>query len=326
MKSGKSYLVLLISLIIFVNVYPVYASEDFGDTLQKSFEVLPGGLLNLDTDFGSIEVKGVEGNTVDIKVFHKIEDFVIEFEKRGNDIYVTGNFEGGIMGRIWYHLVYHLMRTRFVITVPSRYNVDLKTSGGNISVDDLEGDVRSKTSGGSLHFSKIKGTVAGNTSSGNIELLKCVGTAHTETSGGDMRINSVDGDVNAHTSGGSITIDSVKGRVIADTSGGSINVRKFMGSIEAHTYGGNIKAQILKQPSTDCRLTTSGGSVVVSLVDDIAFDVDAETKGGRVVTDFSVAIRVQGELKRSALQGKINGGGPLIVLRTSGGDIHIEKM
>lgn len=326
MKPGKTYLLLLISLIFFVNVHPVCAREDFGDTIQKSFEVSPDGLLNLNTDFGSVEVKGAEGNTVDIKVFHKIKEFVIEVEKRGNDIYVTGNFEGGIIGRIWYHLVYHVMQTRFVVTVPSRYNVDLKTSGGNISVDDLEGDVRSKTSGGSLHFGKIKGAVTGNTSGGSIELLKCSGTVHVETSGGDMRINSVDGDVNAHTSGGSIAVESVNGKVIVDTSGGDINVQKLTGSIDAHTSGGIIKAQILKQPSMDCRLTTSGGSVFVNLADDIAFDVDAETKGGRVVTDFSVTVKLHGELKRSALQGKINGGGPLVFLRTSGGDIHIEKM
>ena len=326
MKSRKSYLLLLVSLIIFMNAHPVYAKGDFGDILQKSFEVFPGGLLNLDTDFGSIEVKGTAGNTVDIRVFHKIRDFVIEFDQQGNDIYVNGKFEGGIIEKIWYHLFYHVMRTRFVISVPSRYNVDLKTSGGKISVDNLEGDVKSKTSGGSLHFDKIKGAVSGNTSGGSIELLECVGMAHVETSGGSIRVSNANGDVNAHTSGGSITIESVKGKVIADTSGGRINVQKLMGSIDAKTSGGSIKAQILKQPSTECRLTTSGGSVVVSLADGIAVDVDAETSGGRVVTDFSVAVKVEGELKRSALQGKINGGGPLVLLRTSGGNIHIEKM
>jgi hypothetical protein len=325
MKSGKSYLLLLIILIVFVNAHHVYAREDFGDTLQRSFEVSPGGLLNLDTAFGSIEVKGMAGNTVDIKVLHKMRDFVIEFDKRGNDIYVTANFEGGIIRRIWYHLFYHAMRTRFVVTVPSQYNVDLKTSGGNISVDDLEGDVRSKTSGGNLHFNKIKGAVVGTTSGGSIELFNYVGMANVDTSGGNIRMSNVDGDVNAHTSGGPITIESVKGRVIADTSGGSIDVQKLMGSIDAKTSGGNIKAQILKQPNMDCRLATSGGNVVVSLEDGIAVDVDAETSGGWVETDFPVAVKIHGKIRGSALQGRINGGGPLIVLRTSGGNIHIGK-
>lgn len=326
MKSGKSYLLLLISLIVFVNAHPVYAREGFGDTLKKSFEVSPGGMMNLDTDRGNIEVKGTARNTVDIKVFHKAKALVVEFEKRGNDIYITGNYEGGIIGRIWYHLFHHVMRTRFVVTVPSRYHVDLKTSGGKISVDELEGDLRSKTSGGSLHFNRIKEAIAVSTSGGSIELLDCVGKVQVKTSGGGIRISNANGDVNAHTSGGSITIESVKGRVIADTSGGRINVQKLMGSIDAKTSGGSIKTQILKQPRMDCRLATSGGSVFVSLADGIAVDIDAETHGGHVVTDFSVLVKAQGEFKGSALRGKINGGGPLVLLRTSGGNIHIEKL
>jgi len=34
---------------------------------------------------------------------------------------------------------------------------------------------------------------------------------------------------------------------------------------------------------------------------------------------------VQGELHRSSLKGKINGGGPSMHLRTSAGNIHIKK-
>jgi hypothetical protein len=325
MKSGKSYLLILVSLIIFVNAYPLYARDDFSDTLQKSFEVSPGGLLNLETDRGSIEVKGTARNTVDIKVIRKAKALVVEFEKRGNDIYVTGHIEGGILERIWYHLFHHGMRTRFIVTVPSRWNIDLKTSGGNIAVDELEGDIRSKTSGGSLHFDRIKGVVSGNTSGGSIELLECVGKSHVENSGGIIRISNANGDVDAHTSGGSIIMEGVKGKVIADTSGGSINVQKLIGSIDAKTSGGSIKAQILKQPSMDCRLATLGGSVFVSLADGIAVDIDAETSGGHVVTDFPVVVKAQGEFRSSALQGKINGGGPLVLLRTSGGNIHIGK-
>ena len=282
--------------------------------------------MNLDTDRGNIEVKGTTKNTVEIKVFHKIRNLDVEFDQRGNDIYVTGHFEGGILERIWYHLFHHGMRTRFVVTVPSRCNMDLRTSGGNISVDELEGDIRSKTSGGSLHFDRIKGAVSGSTSGGSIELLECVGWAQVETSGGIIRISNANGDVDAHTSGGSIIMEGVKGKITADTSGGSINVQRLIGSIDAKTSGGSIKAQILKQPSMGCRLATLGGSVFVRLADGVAVDIDAETSGGHVVTDFSVVVKAQGEFKSSALQGKINGGGPLLFLRTSGGDIHIEKI
>jgi hypothetical protein len=52
-------------------------------------------------------------------------------------------------------------------------------------------------------------------------------------------------------------------------------------------------------------------------------DVNAHASGGHVSTDFPVTI--QGEIDRSSLQAKINGGGPELYLRTSGGGIHIKK-
>lgn len=326
MKSdGKARMFLMIGVMIFLSAHQVYGWEGSGDILQKSFEVSPGGSLNLDTDYGSVKVTGTTGNTVGIGVFHKRSALDVQFDKQGNDVSVSGRVKGGIIGRIWHHLFHYGTRTRFVITVPSRYNLDLRTRGGEIVVDNLEGNIRSRTSGGGLHFDRIRGAVSGRTSGGSVELSECAGRARIETSGGSILISDANGDVNVHTSGGSVTMRSIRGEVTADTSGGSINVRTLTGSIDATTSGGSIKAQILGQPSKECRLATSGGSVVVGLTGGVAVDVDAETKGGRVVTDFPVMVRAQGESGRSALQGRINGGGPLVLLRTSGGDIHIEK-
>ena len=55
----------------------------------------------------------------------------------------------------------------------------------------------------------------------------------------------------------------------------------------------------------------------------MAVDVDAHASGGHVETDIPVT--VQGEISRSTLKAKINGGGPELYLRTSGGSIHIKK-
>jgi hypothetical protein len=56
---------------------------------------------------------------------------------------------------------------------------------------------------------------------------------------------------------------------------------------------------------------------------DIGVDVNARTSGGSVHTEFPVT--VQGEIKRSRLDAKLNGGGPELYLRTSGGSIYLKK-
>jgi DUF4097 and DUF4098 domain-containing protein YvlB len=111
--------------------------------------------------------------------------------------------------------------------------------------------------------------------------------------------------------------------VNAKTSGGNIRVKELMGPITANTSGGSVSAYISRQPESNCDLRTSGGKIEIYLVDDIAINVDAKTSGGKVVTDFPVT--VQGELKKSVLVGKINGGGPELLLRTSGGNIKLFK-
>ena len=64
----------------------------------------------------------------------------------------------------------------------------------------------------------------------------------------------------------------------------------------------------------------------VSLVPDIAATVEAKVLGGTVTTEFSVAMEVAGSLKPHQLQGTINGGGPLLRLRSVGGNIVLKKI
>ena len=135
----------------------------------------------------------------------------------------------------------------------------------------------------------------------------------------------MEGAIEAITSGGSIRIDRATGSVNARTSGGGITVEEVMGSINAKTTGGSINAYISRQPEGDCSLETSGGNVTAYLVEDIAIDVDARTRGGRVSTDIPVTPVVQGQVSKNELQGKINGGGPLLKLRTFGGSVRLHK-
>lgn len=292
-----------------------FASAGIDDTIQKSFTVDSGGTLDIDTERGSIEVRGISGNTVEIEVIRKVrtpdtekaekvlDNFKIEFKQSGKDVYIIGEREKreSLWDKIWNHL-----NIKFIVSVPEIYNVKLKTSGGSISVEDIEGEVNIKTSGGSLELHNITGPVWG------------------KTSGGGIQIGEVNGHIDVNTSGGSIKIDRARGEVDAHTSGGSITVNEVMGTINANTSGGSIKARISRQPDSDCRLTTSGGSVTVYLAEDIAVNVDAGTSGGSVHTEFPVTVK--GKINPRNLKTQFNGGGPLLYLHTSGGSIYIKEI
>ncbi|MCI0514264.1 DUF4097 domain-containing protein [candidate division KSB1 bacterium] len=310
------------------------AQCEYEDVIEKSFNVNPGGKLTVDTERGSIEISTQPGNQVAVKVYREVDkgdqedaeeilkDFQVNFTQQGNDVQIKAEFKTK-KSSFWDSDRRHL-KVRFRITVPKQYHVDLTTSGGSISVDDLQGEVKSKTSGGSLHFGQITGPVMGRTSGGSIELLGCKGKAEVKTSGGSIKIGEVAGEVQAYTSGGSIHIDKAQGNVEAHTSGGSVKVAEVMGTINASTSGGSVSASISKQPAHDCSLETSGGSVTVQLAEKIGVNVDAKTSGGRVITEFPIT--VQGEISKHELEAKVNGGGPNLILRTSGGNIYLKKM
>lgn len=289
---------------------------DTEDVISRSFKVAEGGKLTMDVDRASIKVETGKENVVKVRAILKVptadedkaremfDKYKIDFKHSSSDVSIETDYTKHDGAFSW--LGGKKLRVRFIVTVPQKYNLDLKTSGGSIAVSDIEGEVKARTSGGSLKFDYVKGPVWGKTSGGSIKLEGCSGDAEVKTSGGSIRIGKVTGEVKAHTSGGSIKVEEV------------------MGTINASTSGGSIRAYISKQPQGDCSLKTSGGSITATLAGDIKVDLDAKTSGGRVYTDFPVTVK--GELSKRKLQAKINGGGPDLSLRTSGGSIKIKEI
>jgi DUF4097 and DUF4098 domain-containing protein YvlB len=137
------------------------------------------------------------------------------------------------------------------------------------------------------------------------------------TSGGNVDISRSHGDVFLETSGGNMTGDAVEGTIHMQTSGGNIGLTDCDGKVSASTSGGNIRAAMRDNKGID--LSTSGGNLRVFLPPGAKGEVNAEASGGDVSCDFPFS----GKIKEGHMNGSINGGGPLIRLETSGGDISI---
>ncbi len=312
MKRGFVSISKVLVLIMFL-VSCLQINGEIRRETEKSFTAANGGKLEVDSERGSISIRTHSTEAIHVKVYYKIRsndeafadelinDFKIDYDENGRDLKITAEFEGSLSNS-----QENKLSVRYVITVPEEYNVDLKTSGGSISVDELNGKAEARTSGGSLNFKFITGQVKGKTSGGSISLEGC---------------NS---DADVSTSGGGIMIGKVKGSVDASTSGGSITVEEVFGSIDASTSGGSVNATIREQPRQDCKLTTSGGSITIYVSEDINANIDAKTSGGSVNSDFPISFR--GKVNSHHLKGKINNGGPEIYLRTSGGGININSL
>ncbi len=322
----------LVALSWVVNHGGVAVRASVEGNIQKTFSVQPGGRLTMDVSPGSIEVRTTGDSQIAVDVFRKVgwagesraEDILrqheVNFEQQGNNLFIRAKSPNEGF-KFWRRAN---LQVRYVISIPKEFNVDLKTSGGGIRVDDLRGEARVKTSGGGLQFGKIEGPIIGNTSGGGISLAGCNGKVEVKTSGGGIEIGPGSGDLSAETSGGGITIADFAGDVFARTSGGAIRAKHIKGAIDAETSGGPIVATLSSQPKKDCRLHTSGGGITIDLDESLALNINAEASGGSVSSDLPVT--VQGELRKSALRGTLNGGGQSLSLHTSGGSIHLRKL
>ena len=196
------------------------------------------------------------------------------------------------------------------------------TSSGNITLKDCENNVDVQAYTGDIDLTNITGTVKAKTSgSGSITVKKCENNVDVQAYTGDVNLTNITGTVKA--SGGDIEISNVKGMLTARaTSSGNITLKDCENNVDVQTYIGDIHAEITRQPNHQWTLETSGsGEIIAVLTPRIAIDIDARTNRGRISSDFLV----QGSQSKNSLKGKINGGGSLVKIRTSSGDIRLEK-
>jgi hypothetical protein len=136
-----------------------------------------------------------------------------------------------------------------------------------------------------------------------------------ETSGGNISLAELTGRQEAETSGGNISTENIKGDMALETSGGNITSSNVSGNVKMETSGGNIR---LTKCSGKWDARTSGGNIDVA---DASGELKVETSGGGI--DLS---NVRGSIDAHTSGGSIDADivelGKYLTLTTSGGSIQ----
>lgn len=289
------------------------ASAKITRTVERSFDVSNPGVLHVSTEGGNIKVTVSADNKATI-VAHEViradsdeeadkilKDMTLTIEQQGNDIIAQSEYHREA-GFSWgQHGVY----VSFDISVPAKFAAEARTSGGNIVLTDRQAPVTLKTSGGDIQIGNVTGDIDARTSGGNLALVACTGNVELKTSGGNIKAGPVKGTENV------------------DTSGGDIDLVGSGQSLEASTSGGDVVVQFQGPLTQDCTLKTSGGEVKAIIDPSSKFHLDAHTSGGSVRAN-GLTIKIgEGGVGKSKLEGDVNGGGSELKLRTSGGNIDV---
>jgi DUF4097 and DUF4098 domain-containing protein YvlB len=228
--------------------------------------------------------------------------------------------------------------------------INAETGGGGIDVGNVGGELNVRTGGGSIHIGSAKGKIVAESGGGNVMLVSGEQGASLQTGGGSIHVDKCTGQVKAETGGGSIELGEVGGGASMETGGGSLKLTSATGMVRAQTGGGSIELFgvpsahvetgagtitakfIASSSASDSQLETGAGDITVYLAPSMHVTLRASIEaasGHRISSDFpDFKVTSEGgqwEPKLISAEGSLNGGGPVLKIRTTMGNIYIRR-
>lgn len=228
---------------------------------EKTFSTVEGKTVFVKVSGGDILLSSWDKNEVYVKILgNENAEEKLEFELNSTDDGVEIISKKKSLLSSWFSGI----SFKVEIKVPSKYNSDINTSGGDISYNGITGIAELNTSGGDVEGKDFKGRLG------------------ISTSGGDINLYGADTEIDANTSGGDISLDyrgTNKG-IQLSTSGGDITVKlpeNFSASMELSTSGGDVSCS-----HTMSNVTRMSHSKLIADLNGGGKKLEASTSGGDV--------------------------------------------
>jgi hypothetical protein len=259
--------------------------------VTRTVPVSSGGKLILDLDTGGdVEISGTGGSSASVSYTASCTpDCSVDIKEAGDGLRISTSFAGASNNTT--------SDVAFKIAVPSRFDVEVQSMGGGISIVGVEGKFTGKTHGGELTLRDVRGQADLTTMGGRISLTESDLDGELKTMGGEVLFENVVGDVKGSSMGGNVRYKNVRRRdgghgspprtgedlpdavgetVQISTMGGEIDVEDAPEGADLHTMGGDIH---VKGAERFVRAKTMGGDIHIDAVDGW---LEAITMGGDV--------------------------------------------
>ncbi len=337
---------IILLALLFANLFQMFAQTDTPFTVKtypsneiKSLEIYTAG--------GGIFVEGGSETNAKVEVYitgnngrnalsraeieERLENYILVYAHVGGLLKLSANKKNNNTN--WKNG----LSISYKVYLPKNINTELNTSGGGITLRNLNGNLNFSTSGGGLNLTDLSGKINGKTSGGGINLLNCTENVNLSTSGGEISAKNSSGDIKLRTSGGGLKLENMKGNIDASTSGGgidashisgdfttstsggSIRLDDIAGNIKASTSGGNIDANI-SSIDNFLTLTASSGNIKANLPlsKGMNLDIAANKISHPNFNNFD------GEIEKNRIIGRLNGGGAKVKIHAGSGNVHLN--
>ena len=269
----------------------VTAAPVRADDWSKTYQVNGRADVHVSTDDGDVFVTGGDQKQIDVHVItqgYKIASSEVRIEESQNGDQVTVSVKLP-------HLNWSLWggrhkSIRVEVHVPRDLDLEVQTSDGSVTAQDLSGRIQFSTGDGNVTASAIRGQIRLHTGDGHIE-----GT-------------------------------NFDGALEADTGDGNLRISGRFDSLELKTGDGNIDGQVGSgsKVAKAWRIHSGDGHIELRIPADLAADVDAKTGDGSITVN--IPLTINGSLSHSSVHGKLNGGGQTLSISSGDGSIRLEKL
>ena len=286
------------------------------ERFSRTVDAGPGAALSIGNIAGDITVEAGTGSSIVIDAVKSVEDeedaellksVDIEVSLLGNRVRVStehtgrgrrhGNHDGNVS--VSYH-----------VKVPKGTEVEIQSVSGSVLLVGVEGAANAQSVSGDVRVTDVAQLEQAKSVSGNVEVLRARSGRHAE-------IESVSGEVLVEgIEASELTVSSVSGDVrLKGVSSQRASMESVSGDLE---YTGSIAA------SGRYDFQSHSGDVVLTIGDQVGFELEASTFSGEIESDFTLKTTSRAQ-KGRRLSAVVGDGSAFIEASTFSGDVRLLR-
>jgi len=129
--------------------------------------------------------------------------------------------------------------------------------------------------------------------------------------------------VNITNTNGQVALAALTGKVKAQTTNGGVNGRNLTGGVDARSTNGGVTIDMASIGPDSISLRTTNGGVTLTLPDGAKANLTASCTNGGINVSALDHLEIS-EQSRRRVEGRLNGGGTSIEVRTTNGGIRVR--
>jgi DUF4097 and DUF4098 domain-containing protein YvlB len=228
-----------------------------GRTIDTTFMLERGALLDLSLPFGEISVNGWNRDDMRIRASAGSGQVTLRISATGALLRPTSE-RGGFSG------------LRYEVTVPAGVRVLMRTTSGTLIARGVRGDIEAHNI------------------SGRVELSDIAGLADIASVSGQVAGANLNGGLRADVTSGEVNVSGAEGEIVIDNSSGTITLSGIRStSVRVETMSGSVSFQGTIESAGRYEFTAHSGSIKLILPPSVGALLTAATYTGSITSEFT---------------------------------------